>query len=256
MMLAVAIELALAAGQLAREAVLSPADIAHKGPRDIVTAIDVAAQRAIVAGIQARFPHHAILAEEEGFDRTPAAEWLWIIDPIDGTTNFARGMPSFCVSIGLYHEGAPYLGVVYDPTRDHLFHAQRGEGAWFGRRRLQVSRVGRLEDALIGHDWARSPTQRRRLVALIERLSCQAHALRAFGTAALGLCYVAAGWLDAFINLELRIWDVAAGGLLIEEAGGHVSAFDGSAVDLATRDCLATNGLLHPLIGRLSPQRA
>lgn len=252
MMLAAAIDLALTAGRLAREAVLSPADIAPKGPRDVVTAVDVAAQRAIVAGIQARFPHHAILAEEEGFDRTPAAEWLWIIDPIDGTTNFARGMPSFCVSIGLYREGAPYLGVVYDPTRDHLFHAQRGEGAWFGRRRLHVSNVARLEDALISHDWARSPAQRCRLVTMIARLSQQAQALRAFGAAALSLCYVAAGWLDAFINLELRIWDVAAGGLLIEEAGGRVSAFDGSAIGLATCDCLATNGLLHELIGKLA----
>ncbi len=247
-MLETAIHLARGAGHIARAAYFSSPRVFHKGPRDLLTEVDIAAQRAIVSGLRARFPDHAILAEEEGLDRLPTAEWTWVIDPLDGTTNFARGLPDFCVSIGLLHRDRPYLGVVYDPLRDHLFHARRGEGAWVNGRRLQVSQRVGLTDALLGFDWARSDDRRRLLVTMVGQVSRQAIAVRSLGVAALGLCYVAAGWYDAYFNFELRIWDVAAGAVLIEEAGGQISTLEGDPIGISTRTCLASNGLLHRLL--------
>ncbi len=245
-MLKTAIRLARAAGHILRRATLVTLNVSHKGRRDLVTNADIAAQRAIVNALRASFPDHAILAEEEGLDHAATAEWTWIIDPLDGTTNYAHGVPNFCVSIALQHRGEPYLGVVYDPLRDHLFYAQRGEGAWLNGRRLHVSQAQSLDEALVGYDWARSDDRRRLLVMMIDRLSRQAIAVRSVGAAALGLCYVAAGWYDAYFNFELRIWDIAAAALLIEEAGGRVHPPEEKPIDVHIRGCLAANKALYP----------
>ncbi|HEY65815.1 MAG TPA: inositol monophosphatase [Caldilineae bacterium] len=247
-MLDTAIRLAREAGQLAFESISLSPHVSEKGRRDLITDVDLAAQRIIVEGLRSSFPDHAILAEEGAFDRDGPAEWMWVIDPLDGTTNYARGLPSFCVSIALQHRGESYLGVIYDPVRDHLFYAQRGEGAWLNGHRLQVSQRDGLAGTLVGYDWPRTDEGRRVLVAMIDRLSQEAIAIRSFGAAALGLCYVAAGWYDIYMNPELRVWDIAAGMLLVEEAGGVVSVSEEPTVGRHARACLASNGRVHDLL--------
>ncbi|NOZ28867.1 MAG: inositol monophosphatase [Chloroflexi bacterium] len=244
LMLETAVHLAREAGRIARGALAFSLPVSWKGRHDLVTETDLAAQRVIVRGLRERFPHHAILAEEGEAGEVGGAEWQWIIDPLDGTTNYARGMPSYCVSIALQHWGESFIGVVYDPVRDHLFHARRGEGAWLNGRRLRVSRTEGLAEAIVGYDWPRGDRGRRVLTGMIDRLSWDVIAIRSMGAAALGLCYVAAGWYDAYMNPELRIWDIAAGFLLVEEAGGATEAWEEPALGPVVRACLASNGRL------------
>jgi myo-inositol-1(or 4)-monophosphatase len=268
-MLQTAILAAREAGSILADNLKKPRRTTVKGLRDIVTDADLKAQQAIIEIIQARFPDHDILSEEsdpgskgqaavkDGFDRlTTASEgqrspdrarrpYTWIVDPLDGTTNYSRRLPCFCTSIALSHQGEVILGVVYDPLRDSLFEAERGKGAYLNGESLRVSQIGSLADALVGLDWARAQAEREVIARLMARMALQVRTLRTLGAAALGLCYVAAGWLDAYFHFSLRSWDAAAGALMVQEAGGFASDFTGHPWQTSSRRCLASNGLLH-----------
>lgn len=253
MMLELALEMAREAGEIVRRIGETPFTVREKGKHDLLTEADLAAQRSIVEAIRAHFPDHGIVAEEDGLDVTDGieAEWVWIIDPIDGTSNFARGLPNYAVSIGLYRYGQPYLGVVYDPCREHLFYARAGQGAWLNGRPLRVSQRRSLSEAIVGYDWARTRSGRRQLVDMIAACADEALAIRSVGAAALSLCYVAAGWYDVYFNVDLRLWDIAAASLIVTEAGGWAGTLEGGPVDFCARTSLASNGWLHETIQRL-----
>jgi myo-inositol-1(or 4)-monophosphatase len=249
-MLQTAILAAREAGSILVDNLKKPRQTKVKGLRDIVTDADLMAQQAIIEIIQARFPNHDILAEESDLgSRGQAAmkghPYTWLVDPLDGTTNYSRLFPCFCTSIALSHQGEVILGVVYDPLRDDFFQAERGEGAYLNGASLQVSQVESPADALAGFDWARAQTERETVARLMARLALQIRTLRTLGTAALGLCYVAAGWLDVYSHYSLKPWDAAAGALIVQEAGGSATDFSGRPWQTHSRRCLASNGLLH-----------
>ena len=257
-MLQTAILAAREAGSILADNLRKPRRTKVKGLRDIVTEADLMAQRAIIEIIQARFPNHDILAEESdpdskgraavsriGCQPVPGRPYTWIVDPLDGTTNYSRRLPCFCTSIALSYHGEVIMGVVYDPLRDDLFRAERGKGAYLNGENLRVSQVESLADALVGLDWARAQAEREVIAQLVARMALQVRTLRTLGAAALGLCYVAAGWLDVYFHFSLRAWDAAAGALIVREAGGSASDFTGHPWLIGSRRCLASNGLLH-----------
>ena len=244
---ALAMKAARLAGQEALRLWREPHDTRHKGPRDIVTEADLAAEKVIVDTIQAQYPDHSILAEEGGLSPNAGqpAEFQWIIDPIDGTTNYARGLPFFSISVAVAERGRPLAGALYDPLRDRMYHAMRGGGAHCDGRRLSCSRRERLIEALIALDWARDEAVRSRLLRAVLACSPQIGSWRSFGSAALGIALVAEGGADAYLHGSLLPWDLAAAGLLVEEAGGRITGLDGSPAWWRERACLATNGLIH-----------
>ncbi len=222
---------------------------------DLVTEVDRACEALIVDGIQSGRSSDAILAEEGHGGDERDASIRWIIDPLDGTTNFAHGFPRFCVSIGIEQEGLRVVGVVYDPLLDERFEAVRGEGAWLGSRRLQVSGETEFGRALVAtgfaYDVHRSDDDN---LESFRNVVKTARGIRRDGSAALDLCYVAAGRLDAYWELKLHPWDVAAGFLIVEEAGGRISDFENGPADRSGREVVATNGPLHDqLLPRLAP---
>jgi myo-inositol-1(or 4)-monophosphatase len=218
-----------------------------RNPADLVTRADRLAEELIVELLSERFPDHGILAEEGS--RRPGAEYRWIIDPVDGTTNFAHGVPLFCVSIGLERQGQLIAGVVYHPALDELFWAERGAGAFLRHRGvdrpIRVSTVETVAGAVVAtglpYDIRESGTN----IVNIGTLCRTAIEVRILGAAALHLAYVAAGRLEAFWEPHLNPWDIAAGALLVEEAGGRVSHMNGSPFRLDVADVLATNGRIH-----------
>ncbi len=246
--LKIAIEAARAAGRIALDSYHKTLVITVKGPRDIVTEADFAAQDAAVSVIRSRFPDAAILGEE---NLTPREEsdTVWVIDPIDGTVNYARRFPIFCVSIGVVQHGRPIAGAVYDPLRDHLFTARRGLGAQLNESPIHVSSVGDLSHAILGLDWGHEPDVRRRALDLLDRIATECRTARAIGSAALGMCYLAAGWIDLFFNLALKPWDGAAGQVILEEAGARMTTPNGQAWDYTQPAALISNGLLHSAFG-------
>ena len=198
--------------------------VTAKGPKDFVSEIDHAAEAAIVDTLRATYPDHAILAEEGTAEGANAAsEHLWIIDPLDGTTNFLHGFPQYCVSIALQHKGQITQGVIYDPVRNDLFTATRGRGAFLNDHRLRVSRRQHLKECLVGTGFPfRDGSDLETYIAMMRAMMQQTAGLRRPGSAALDLAYVAAGYYDGFWEVGLNAWDVAAGSLLIIEAGGLV----------------------------------
>ncbi|MEJ6002391.1 inositol monophosphatase family protein [Paucibacter soli] len=242
-MLNVAIKAARAAGSIINRASLDLdiLKINTKSPNDFVTEVDQAAEAVIIETLLQAYPDHAILAEESG--RTHGAkhsEFQWIIDPLDGTTNFIHGFPVYCVSIALAHRGVVQQAVVYDPTRNDLFYATRGRGAYLNDRRLRVSKRTRMSDALIGTGFPfRRGDNFKRYMKMFEEVMTQCAGLRRPGAAALDLCYVAAGYYDAFFETGLNPWDVAAGSLIITEAGGLVGNFTGESDFLHQREIIA-----------------
>jgi len=214
---------------------------------DLVTEVDRACEALIVGALERERPDDAVLAEEgSGRDRE-GAPWRWIIDPLDGTTNYAHGYPRFCVSIGVEHHGERTVGVVYDPLLDELFHAVRGGGAWLGERRLQVSREADLGNALLATGFAYDVRRTRDdNVEQFARFLKASRAVRRDGSAALDLCYVAAGRFDGFWEFKLHAWDVAAGLLIVEEAGGRCTDARGGPPLRSGRETVASNGLVHP----------
>jgi len=251
-----AAEAAEAAGEVLRRAYSLPREVSLKGPRDIVTDADLAAERAILDILTARFPEHAILSEEGKAKAGLAGDVLtWVIDPLDGTSNYAHRFPYCAVSIALVQRGQVLAGVVYDFFRGERFQAEKGHGAFrhlAGRpaEPLQVSSRTDFATALVGVGWPRDPAARQTTLRSVERLGAACHTLRSLGTAALELAEVAAGGLDGYYHLTLQPWDVAAGALLIQEAGGQISTPAGEPWRLGSPATAASNGLLHPTLVR------
>ena len=239
--------LATRAGAIQRERYETGFEIDTKSASiDLVTEVDRACEALIVEGIQAARTHDAILAEEGHGADEAEAKVRWIIDPLDGTTNFAHGFPRFCVSIGIEVAGQRSVGVVYDPLLNERFEAVRGEGAWLGSRRLAVSREAEFGRSLIATGFAYDVhSSDDDNLESFRNVVKSARGIRRDGSAALDLCYVAAGRLDGYWELKLHPWDVAAGFLIVEEAGGHVSDFRMGPPDRSGREVVATNNLVH-----------
>jgi myo-inositol-1(or 4)-monophosphatase len=242
----VAIEVARAAGDLLRGELRAPRHITFKGsPTNLVTEMDARAEGLIVDRLLGAFPGDAILAEERGA-RPGRSGRRWIIDPVDGTTNYAHGLPAYAVSIALEVDGRVALGVVYDPSHDELYVAERGAGAVCNDRPLAVSRTTTLDASLLTtgfpYDIRVNPDNNLKEYAVF---ATRSRAVRRFGSAVLDLAWVAGGRYDGFWELRLGPWDVAAGALLVEEAGGRVTGLTGAPLDLTAPTLLATNGLIH-----------
>jgi len=244
---ATAIEAALAAGRIQRSFFRQPLAIDKKGPIDLVTAADVAVERDFRARIEARFPSHVVLGEESG-QALSSSGYRWIVDPIDGTTNFAHGVALFCISIALEIDGAVEIGVVYDPIGEELFTAERGGGARLNGLPIHVTPTASLIDALLVTGFPYSPAHRARQVRVFGALLERTRGVRRLGSAALDLSYVAAGRFDAFWEEHLHAWDIAAGALIVAEAGGRVTDYQNGAVDLFKGEILASNGPVHDLV--------
>jgi myo-inositol-1(or 4)-monophosphatase len=246
---ATAIEAALAAGRIQRSYFRQPLTIDKKGPIDLVTQADVAVERDFRERIASRFPDHVVLGEEGSATDTRSAHYRWIIDPIDGTTNFAHGVALFCVSIALEIEGVASIGVIYDPMADELFCAELGGGARLNGSPIHVTRTDTLIDALLVTGFAYNTEHRARQVAVFGTMLERTRGVRRLGSAALDLSYVAAGRFDAFWEEHLHAWDIAAGALIVSEAGGRVTDYEDRPVDIFRGEILASNGHLHaPLL--------
>jgi myo-inositol-1(or 4)-monophosphatase len=246
-----AIQTAREAGRVLAEKFGRALRVTNKGDIDLVTEADIASERLIVERIRGYHPRHAILTEESGDVVSlgdAGTEYKWIIDPLDGTTNYAHGYPCFCVSIALEHAGWVVVGVVYDPTRDEMFAAERGEGATLNGRSFRVSETNDLNEALLCTGFPYDVRDRGDFARHFRNFIMRAQSVRRDGAAALDLAYVAAGRFDAFYEEGLRPWDVAAGVLLVEEAGGRVTHYDGSPFRIYTPPIAASNGLVHEAI--------
>lgn len=243
--LATAIEVVTAAGAIQRARFGAAFTIEKKGVIDLVTDVDLEVERAARALIGSRFPEHDILAEELGGGRSDASH-RWVFDPLDGTTNFAHGIPIFCSSLALEIEGEAVVGAVFDPIRQELFTAERGVGAWLNGAPLKVSAADRLIDAVLvtGFPYDVHSTLDE-VIGLFAAYVGEARAIRRLGSAAVDLCWVAAGRMDGFWEQRLQPWDTRAGALLVAEAGGTVTGLDGGHWDPAGGHLLASNGRLH-----------
>ena len=222
--------------------------IEYKGDADLVTAADRASELLIRERITKQFPSHDVLGEEQGLN-DQGSDYRWYVDPLDGTTNFAHGYPVFCVSIALEqrtHGGARRIaGVVYDPTRDELFSAELGKGAHLNGAPIRVSKIAQLKECLVATGFPSHKRHKNPNIHFYHQITLRTHGVRRAGSAALDLCNVACGRFDGFWEFNLNPWDTTAGALIVEEAGGKVSRFDGSRFQIDSRETLASNGLLH-----------
>jgi myo-inositol-1(or 4)-monophosphatase len=250
-----AIETARDAGRILADRLGRALQVSNKGDIDLVTEADLASEKLIIERIKSYHPRHAILAEEsgatEGVDLTGKSDWKWIIDPLDGTTNYAHGYPCFCVSIALARGDTIEIGVIYDPMRDEMFVAERGQGATLNDRRIRVSEVDELNSAMLCTGFPYNVRERPNFTADFASFTMAAQAVRRDGSASLDLAYLACGRFDGFWEEGLKAWDIAAGVLLVEEAGGRVSDFNGAPLDLYQPKTLASNGLVHDAMMRV-----
>ncbi len=244
-LLSVAREAALKAGGILRDNIHGIREITFKGDINLVTEMDTRSERAVVETLLASFPDHGIIAEEETTIRNGSG-FTWIIDPLDGTTNYAHGYPCFSVSIALEQDDEIVLGVVYDPMRDELFSAQKGKGAFLNGKQIKVSGIDTLIKSLLatGFPYDRKVSDKNNLDYFHDLLMASQE-VRRDGSAALDLCYVASGRFDGFWELKLKPWDVAAGSLIVREAGGRVSDLSGSRFSIRDDEILASNGKVH-----------
>lgn len=252
-MLNFAIQVARDAGNLLVQR-LGAAQITNKGDIDLVTEADIAAEELIIDRIRSHYPLHGILAEESGEavqQGTSRSEWKWIIDPLDGTTNYAHGYPCFCVSIAVEHAGSLEIGVVYDPMRDEMFAAERGQGATLNERRIRVSNVEGLNNAMMCTGFPYDVRTRPDFARDFTNFTLHAQAVRRDGSAALDLAYIACGRFDGFWEDGLNPWDVAAGAILISEAGGRITNYENEPLDIYTKKVVASNGRVHEAMLRL-----
>lgn len=250
---AVAWDAAHGAGEIIRRSWQQPKIIDYKGAIDLVTATDREAEHKIVEVIERHFADHAILAEEETNLRGTDGNYRWLIDPLDGTTNFAHSYPHFCVSIALEYVGEVILGLVYDPLRGECFKAVKGEGAMLNGSPIQVSSVQELDKALLATGF---PYDRREkadfYLSFFKAFMTRCQGIRRNGSAALDLCYVACGRLDGFWELKLKPWDVAAGCLIVVEAAGRLSDFSGDKFSISSNETLASNGFIHDEMAQIT----
>jgi myo-inositol-1(or 4)-monophosphatase len=219
--------------------------IEYKGDFNPVTEIDKLCDQAILQIIFDAFPNHDLLTEESPFE-AKGSPWRWIVDPLDGTTNYFHGYPCFCVSIGLEVEGEVRLGVVYNPVLDELFHAEKGKGAFLNGNRIFVSHTDHLKGSFLStgfpYDVQEHPDF---YLRYFRQFITRSFAIRRPGSAAIDLCYLAAGRFDGFWELNLHAWDVAAGSLMVTEAGGRVTDFQGQSFSIYSQETLASNGMIH-----------
>jgi len=228
--------------------------VEYKGEADLVTAADRAAERLIRDRIREQWPTHDVLGEEQGLS-DQGSEYRWYVDPLDGTTNFAHGYPVFCVSIALERQAREQKGeriaaVIYDPTRDELFSAEPGKGARLNGERIHVSKTTALKESLLATGFPSHKRHKNPNIYFYHQITLRTHGVRRAGSAALDLCNVACGNFDGFWEFNLNPWDTAAGVLIVEEAGGKVTRFDGSPFELNSRETVATNGLMHEALLR------
>jgi myo-inositol-1(or 4)-monophosphatase len=228
-----------------RQRVDSIREVRHKGLVDIVTDVDLQAEHEVCTRLVSAFPTHSILAEEGGARDGSDSRYRWIVDPLDGTTNYAHGFPFFCVSIGLEVDGRLTLGVVYSPSLDELFVAEAGRGATLNDRPIHVSQTDELGQALLATGFPYARAEFPRALRSFEVMSLQSQAVRRAGSAALDLCYVACGRLDGYWEHAVSPWDVAGGALIVLEAGGVVTRTDGSPFSVEDGQVLASNGRVH-----------
>lgn len=243
--LTTAVEAVVRAGDIMLQYFGTAVRVDLKGAIDLVTEVDVAIERGFRAMIAERFPDHAVLGEEMGGSATAPAGPCWVFDPIDGTTNFAHGLPIFCSSLALEIDGVAQVAAVYDPTRRELFTAERGGGAFLNGHPMRVSTQETLLEAVLVTGFPYDVHSRvAEIVGLFGEFVGRARAVRRLGSAAIDLCYVAAGRLDGFWERDLNAWDIAGGALLVTEAGGTLSNFRGAPFSSRGRDVVASNGLI------------
>ncbi len=225
--------------------------IEYKGDADLVTAADRASEKLIRERISAQFPSHDVLGEEQGLNDL-GGDYRWYVDPLDGTTNFAHGYPVFCVSLALEHRASSrrVAGVVYDPTRDELFAAEVGKGAQLNGKAIYVSKAATLKECLLATGFPSHKRHKNPNIHFYHQITLRTHGVRRAGSAALDLCNVASGRFDGFWEFNLNAWDTAAGVLIVEEAGGKVSRYDGSEFRIDSSETLASNGLVHEALLR------
>lgn len=252
-MLNFAVQTARDAGAVLVDRLGRTLQVSRKGDIDLVTEADLASEKLIIERIKSHYPRHAILAEESGATEIVGgtSDWKWIIDPLDGTTNYAHGYPCFCVSIGLERAGSIEISVIYDPLRDEVFAAERGQGATLNGRSMRVSAVEDLNSAMLCTGFPYNVRERPNFERDFANFTMEAQAVRRDGSAAIDLAYVACGRFDGFWEDGLNAWDVAAGLLLIEEAGGLVTDFAGGKLNIYTPKVLASNGLIHDAMRRV-----
>ena len=245
------------AAEIAREAGASISEFARqrigfelKGAYDIVTEADRTSERIIVARLRQHFPTHAVMAEEGG-GNGGSSEYQWYVDPLDGTTNFAHGFPVYNVSIGLARAGELIAGVVYDPNRDEMFQAEAGSGAFLNQQPIHVTPTARIDDSLSATGFPSRKRHQNINIHFYYQLAMTSHGVRRAGAAAIDMAYVACGRLDFFWEFQLKPWDMAAGCLLVREAGGICTDMRGAPLDLNGPHILADNGALHPAVVEL-----
>lgn len=245
-MIEIAIEAAVEAGRILKMNSGKPKSVQRKGGQEtnLVTEIDRKAEELIIRTIKQRYKGHDFLAEESGSHQTQS-EYRWIIDPLDGTTNFTHGLPIFCVSIALERKGEVVLGVVYDPNSDELFTAEKGKGAFLNKRPIRVSKTSKLIESLLVTGFPYNVRTSTANVSHFNNFLTEAQAVRRLGSAALDLCYVAAGRFDGYWELSLNPWDMAAGVLLVEEAGGKYTDVSGFPSTIYRKEILTSNGVIH-----------
>jgi myo-inositol-1(or 4)-monophosphatase len=244
------IEIAREAGALLSKFFERHVPFELKGEHDLVTEADRASEQLVIERLRSHFPSHSIVAEEGG-GHTGSAEYCWYVDPLDGTTNFAHGFPMYNVTLALERSGELIAGVIFDPERNEMFTSERGSGAYLNNRRIRVSKVSRLQDTLVATGFPSRKRHENVNVHFYYQLAMATHGVRRAGSAALDLAYVASGRLDCFWEFGLNPWDMAAGILLITEAGGKCSDMMGAAVSLRGPHLLTDNGLVHEEIVQL-----
>lgn len=236
---------AMESGKIQRRYFGKKIGIHHKGTIDLVTDVDMACQEKIVNLIKKEFPDDEIISEEKK-NYFEGNKNRWIVDPLDGTTNYAHGYPFFCTSIAYEENGLITLGVVYNPIFKELFYAKRGEGAYYNKKRIYVSKIEDLKQALLSTGFPYDlPTSRRNNVENFISFIYEAQAIRRDGSAALNMCYLACGRFDGFWELKLKPWDMAAGSVIVEEAGGVITDFRGNKFNIYKDEIVASNGLIH-----------
>jgi myo-inositol-1(or 4)-monophosphatase len=246
-----AISAAREAGRVLREGFGWQHSVRYKGQVDLVTEVDEQAERVIREILLGAFPTHGMLAEEGGW-LSGQEDARWIVDPLDGTTNYAHGLPIFCVSIALERAGEMVLGIVHDPMREETYVAQRGGGATLNDEPISVSDTDEPNRALIATGFPYDRDKMPEALDLFGRFAALTRGMRRLGSTALDLCYVASGRLDGYYERGIWAWDIAAGSLILEEAGGKVTDYRGSELDLEGREIVASNGALHPAMTRLT----
>ena len=246
---------AVKAGNLVRQQFSEPRQISQKGYRDVVTDADFASQAIITEIIRSSFPGHGFLTEEDDPSLPEGGPVIWVIDPVDGTTNYSRQIPTYCISIAAatkqgtdqsgWNDYRPVAGVIYDPMRDEMFSAAAGGSSTLNGKDVSVSKADNIGEAIVSLDWSRDYARRQTMLSALNRFAHEAHTIRATGSAALNLAWIAAGRLDVYFNFGIGPWDVAAAAVLIAEAGGTVTNPAGEPWSLNDASCVASNGLVH-----------